>query len=106
MQESEAIVIFEEAVRLSRLESMLSLGSIALYQEQSKKFYYEWADKSDRCGYLFELIKTNCEAMIFQAMKYGKLDVRQGLFMLEREHGLKLDQQAIFQIEQPLFKIE
>jgi hypothetical protein len=33
--------------------------------------------------------------MTFQAMKYGKLDVKQGLFMLEREFGIKEDQKPI-----------
>jgi hypothetical protein len=95
IEEKEAIQIFEEAVELSRNESMLFLGSIAFYQKKPKGWYCEWADKSERCKELYELIQTNCEAMTFQAMKYKKLDIKQGLFMLEREFGIKEDQKPI-----------
>lgn len=93
--EKEAIEIFKEAVALSRQSSMLFLANIAFYQEKSKDYYYEWSGKSDKCERLFSLIQTNCEALTFQAMRLKQLDVKQGLFMLEKEFGAKEDKAPV-----------
>lgn len=93
--EKEAINVFKSAVELSRNSSMLFIGAIAFYQEKSKDFYYEWASKSDQCRELLSIIQTNCEALTFKAMRLKQLDIRQGLFMLEREFGAKEDQAPV-----------
>lgn len=93
--EKNAVDVFTEAVALSRDGAMLTLSSIAFYQKKSKKYYYEWAEKIPECKEMFDLIQTNCEALTFQAMKLGKLDIKQGLFMLEKEFGMTENQAPV-----------
>lgn len=85
--EKEANKLFDEAIELSRGANTLYLGSIAYDQELPKKTYFDLVDKYESLQDKLDLIISNCESRIFNAMKMKMLDPRIGMFALEAQHG-------------------
>lgn len=83
----EAIKLFDEAVEMSRRSDVLYIGTIAFNQGYPKSIYKTLIDQFEELQEPYELIISNTEAMVFQALFLRTVNERVGLATLEAQHN-------------------